>query len=47
MILLQAHILAKAESLRTLEQNIKYAKAFEMAMYDQNRISSISDLVGL
>ena len=35
---------ALAESLKTLEQNISHAEAFEMAMRDQNEISSVSDM---
>ena len=44
---LQADMLAKAESLKTLEQNISHTEAFEMAMWNQNEISSVSDRVGL
>ena len=44
---LQADMLAKAGSLKTLEQNISHAEAFEMAMPDQNGISGISDMAGL
>ena len=40
-------MLAKAGSLKTLEQNISHAEAFEMAMQDQNEISSVLDMVGL
>ena len=44
---LQVDMLAKAGSLKTLEQNISHAEAFEMAMRDQNEISSVSDMAGL
>ena len=44
---LQADMLAKAESVKTLEQNISHAKAFEMAMWDQNEISGVSDIAEL
>ena len=43
---LQADMLAKTESLRTLEQNVNHAEAFEAAMRDQNKISGISDMAG-
>ena len=44
---LQADMLAKAGSLKTLEQNISHAEAFEMAMLDQDKILGISDIAGL
>ena len=44
---LQADMLAKAGSLKALEQNISHAEAFKMAMRDQNEISSVSDMAGL
>ena len=40
-------MLAKAGSLKTLEENISHAKAFEMAMRDQNEIPGVSDMAGL
>ena len=40
-------MLAKSRSLKTLEQNISHAKAFEMAMREQNEISGVSDMAGL
>ena len=44
---LQADMLAKAESLKTLEQILSHAEAFETTMRDQNKISGISDIAGL
>ena len=44
---LQADLLAKAGSLKTLEQNVSHAQAFEMAMRDQNKMSGISDIARL
>ena len=44
---LQADLLAKAGSLETLEQNVSHAQAFEMALRDQNKMSSISDIARL
>ena len=44
---LQADMLAKAGSLKNLEQNISHAEAFEMAMRDQNKVSCVSDIAGL
>ena len=44
---LKANMLAKAGLLKTLEQNISHAEAFEMAMRDQNEISGVSDMAGL
>ena len=44
---LQVDMLAKAGSLKTLEENISHAEAFEMAMHDQNEISGVSDMAGL
>ena len=43
---LQADKLAKARSLKTLEQNIRHAEAFEMTMRDQDKISSALDIAG-
>ena len=44
---LQADLLAKAGSLETLEQNVSHAQAFEMALRDQNKMSSVSDIARL
>ena len=44
---LQVDMLAKARLLKTLEQNISHAEAFEMAMRDQNEISGALDIAGL
>ena len=44
---LQADMLAKAGSLKTLEQNLSHAEAFEMAMQNQDKISCASDIAGL
>ena len=44
---LQVDMLAKAGPLKTQEENISHAKAFEMAMCDQNEISGVSDMAGL
>ena len=44
---LQADMLTKAGSLKTLEQNISHAEAFVMAIQDQNEISDVSDIAGL
>ena len=44
---LQADMLAKAGSLKTLEQNISHAEVFEIAKWDQNEISGVSDIAGL
>ena len=45
--LLLVDILAKAGSLKTLEQNISHAKAFEITMWDLDKISYVSDVAGL
>ncbi len=39
-------MLVKAGLPKILGQNISHAKAFEMAMRDQNKISGISDVAG-
>ena len=39
--MLQANILAKAGLLKTLEQNVSHAEAFETAIQDQNKMSGI------
>ena len=44
---LQADLLAKARSLKTLEQNVNHTQAFEMALRDQNKMSGISDIARL
>ena len=44
---LQVDMLVKAKLLKILEQNISLDKAFEMAMWDQNEISRVSDMAGL
>ena len=45
--MLQADMLPKVKSLKTLEQNMKYTEAFEMAMQDQNKMSGILDIAAL
>ena len=40
-------MLAKAGLLKTLEQNINHAEAFEIAMRGQDKISGVSDIAGL
>ena len=42
----QADMLSKAGLLKALEKNISHAKAFEMAMQDQDKISGVSDIAG-
>ena len=44
---IQVDMLAKAGSLKTLDQNISHAVAFKMAIQDQNEISGVSDIAGL
>ena len=41
---LQTDILAKAESLKTLNDIVKHAEAFEAAMHDQSQLSSKSEV---
>ena len=45
--MLQADILGKARSLKTLEQNVSHTETFEMATRDQNKMSCISGIVAL
>ena len=40
---LQADLLAKAGTLKSLEQNVRHAGAFESALRDQNSMASASD----
>ena len=44
---LQADLLAKAGSLKTLQQNVSHIQAFEIALRDQNKMSGISDIARL
>ena len=44
---LQADLLAKASSLRTLEQNISHAEAFEAALRDQSQMAGTLDMAAL
>ena len=39
----QADLLTKAGTLKSLEQNVRHAEAFESALRDQNSIASASD----
>ena len=44
---LQAHLLAKADSLKTLEENLNHAEAFEAALRDQAQMSGTLEMVAL
>ena len=44
---LQADMFAQAMSMKALEQNINCTEAFETAIQDQNKISSILNIVRL
>ena len=41
---LQANLLAKAGTLKSLEQNVCHAETFKSALWDQNSMASISDI---
>ena len=45
--MLHVDILAKAKLLKTLEQNVSHAEAFETIMQDQYKMSCILDIVAL
>ena len=43
---LQTDVLAKSESLKTLEQIVKHAESFEAAVDDQSKLRDASDVMG-